>query len=278
MTAGPLESLAPKPILSPSGIFIAGTDTGVGKTAITCVLVAALRKRGFSVGVCKPVATGAVKIKKLPADLHHLSSKTHYYSTDALCLAKAAMSKDEYKLINPVCLKHPFSPTAAARKAGLQISFKKIFASVRELRRRHSFLLMEGAGGLFVPLNSRAMVINLIRFLRMPVILVARSGLGTLNHTLLSCFALKKLKIPILSVVLNNWKGTVIEQHNLYDLRRRLTVPVLPFGYSPGIKTDRLKVRKTAETSSQLDFIVNQLDFSLKRSKLTHGNPVQEAE
>lgn len=244
----------------PDGLFVAGTDTGVGKTVVACALAAELKKRGVNVGVCKPVAAGAVKIKKLPTTLRNLKRRERFYSADALCLANASHSNDEYALINPVCLKHSLSPTAASRKDGVRISLRKILASVQELQRRHEFVIVEGAGGLFVPLDSHAMMADLIRILRFPVVLVARSGLGTLNHTLLSSFALQKLNILILSVVLNNWKGTEVEKQNLYDLRRRLTVPVVRFRRCQAVQVEKLKIEKAVETSHQLAVVLNELD------------------
>ncbi len=165
------------------GIFISGTDTGIGKTAIACLLAMWCRKQKIDVGVMKPVASGS--------------------RLDALLLKQASCVEDSLDLINPVWFKEPLAPWTAALRAKKPVSLKRIDAAYRVLKSRHDFIIVEGAGGLLVPLNRKVMIADLIRRFHLPVLLVAHPGLGTLNHTLLSLACLKQKKIACRGVIFN---------------------------------------------------------------------------
>jgi len=153
------------------GIFVTGTDTGVGKTVVACALAAWGRRRGVDVGVMKPIATGG---RWAPAD-------QRWVSDDARRLAQAAGSGDPWPLVNPVCCKEPLAPATAAQRARSPIRLDEVLRAFRSLQARHEWLIVEGIGGLLVPLTARATVADLARRLHLPVIVVARPGLGTLN-------------------------------------------------------------------------------------------------
>jgi dethiobiotin synthetase len=171
-----------------AGLFITGTDTGVGKTIITGGLAAYLRSRGMDTGVMKPLESGC------------LSGAP---SSDSVYLKKISQSPDDLDLINTYAFEKPLAPGVAAQLQGEEISFDRIAESYRRLELMHPFVLVEGAGGLMVPIGRQKNTIDLIEFLELPVLLVARMGLGTINHTLLSLEYLKARNIVVAAVVLN---------------------------------------------------------------------------
>jgi dethiobiotin synthetase len=173
------------------GIFITGTDTGVGKTYVASGIAASLRAQGVNVGVMKPVETGC-RIRSgelIPAD--------------ATRLARAAGSHDPLTLINPYRFRKPLAPSVAAELEGKKIHAIRITNAYRVLVRRHDFIIIEGAGGIMVPLSRNYLYLDLARAIGLPVLVVARPGLGTINHSLLTIAALKERGISIAGVVIN---------------------------------------------------------------------------
>ncbi len=169
-------SATPTPGTSPPfrGLFVTGTDTGVGKTVVTAALAAALRQRGVNVGVFKPVATGGVQ------------RGGRVVSEDALLLASVLPDAGQPEVINPVCYRLPVAPAVAARTEGPPLDRPTIRAAHDILRRRHDALLIEGVGGLAVPLGDDLTVADLAREFGLPLLIVARPDLGTINHSVLT--------------------------------------------------------------------------------------------
>jgi dethiobiotin synthetase len=161
-----------------SGYFVTATDTGVGKTFITAALAKALRARGRGVAVFKPVQSGAL------AD--DPSGDAALLGADCVYAFAAALA-----------------PLVAARAEGRTIELEPILARAGELTREHELLLVEGAGGLLVPLADDLDVADLAAALGLPLVVVARAGLGTVNHTLLTIEAAKARGLEIAGVVLN---------------------------------------------------------------------------
>ncbi len=161
----------------PQGVFVAGTDTGIGKTVTAAVLTAGLKAEYW-----KPIQCGIEE------------------GTDRSWVVQKTALPEEYFHPETYLLKHPLSPHAAARLEGIRIDLDRINAPGPSDARR---LIVEGAGGLLVPLNDRYFMIDLIKKLGFPVILTAGSGLGTINHTLLSLRELERNRIEVLGVVLN---------------------------------------------------------------------------
>src|SRR4030042_6978195 len=160
----------------PEGIFITGTDTEVGKTLIAAGLVATLKERGVDVGVMKPLESGAPSFGSAPIP------------RDALYLKEIAGVIDDLNLINSYCFQAPLAPGVAAEKEGVEIDLKRIKMQYEELKGRHQFMVVEGAGGLVGPVAEGVLLPELFKLLELPLILVARSSLGTINHILLSLF------------------------------------------------------------------------------------------
>lgn len=172
-------------------IFVCGTDTDVGKTYVTGKLIQALNQQGIRAGGFKPVESGCqLKGKKL-------------IPTDALHLKTMGNMPEDLSIINPYSFKEPLAPGIAAKRVGKKISFAKIEKNLRVLQKKYDILFVEGAGGLLVPITQNKTNLDLIHYLNIPVLIIARLGLGTINHTLLTVVHLKKNSIPILGVFLN---------------------------------------------------------------------------
>lgn len=206
-------------------MFITGTDTGVGKTFVASLIVKALKENSINVGVMKPVETGCPQKNSV--------LKPH----DALLLKKTAQVDDDMDIINPYRFKEPFAPSVAARKTGRQIKLSKIENCYKKLASRHDFMLVEGAGGLLTPLNSKETILDLIKFLGLPVIIVAASKLGTINHTLLTIRCARQSGIRIISIIFNNpCKQKKSFLMNMEEVKRFTDVPVI--GEIPFAKRD----------------------------------------
>ena len=164
-------------------IFVTGTDTDVGKTFVACGIAAALKRRGVDVGVMKPVASGRAE--------------------DAHALILAAGVDDPLDLVNPVRFKDPISPHLAARRERRRIDLRSIDRAYRELRRRHDVLIVEGAGGLLVPIRDGFTMADLAKRWGAPLLIVARDALGTINHTTLTVEAARRRALKVLGVVVN---------------------------------------------------------------------------
>lgn len=174
------------------GIFITGTDTGVGKTFIGAGIAAAFCRRGVDVGVMKPVETGC------------RTARGRLVPVDALTLMRSAKVDDDLDLVNPYRFKAPLAPAVAAAQEGATIEMQQLAAAFRNLRRRHDYMIVEGAGGIVVPLTAKRNFLDLAAQFCLPVLIVARPGLGTINHTLLTVMAIRQRKLPIAGIVINS--------------------------------------------------------------------------
>lgn len=172
------------------GVFITGTDTGVGKTLVGAALARFLKNRGLDVGVMKPAETGVDD----PSGL----------GPDGALLQWAAGSRDCSDLISPYRLRQPLAPAMAAKHDGVRIDLEHLLKSASQLASNHDFLIVEGAGGLMVPLAGGYLMADLAAALGLPVLVVARPSLGTINHTLLTVFAARGMELPLAGVIINN--------------------------------------------------------------------------
>lgn len=171
------------------GLFVTGTDTGVGKTIVTAAIAAALRADGLNVGVWKPVQSGAP-----------LGSGV----TDAERLLRGSGIDERPEAVAPFTFAAPLTPLLAARGEGVELTLTALREAGEPLVRRYDALLVEGAGGVAVPLTKDAFVADLAARLALPVLIIARSGLGTVNHTLLTAAYLRHLGLTIAGAVLND--------------------------------------------------------------------------
>lgn len=210
-----------------NGVFVSATDTECGKTTIAGGIARALLRKGFNVGVMKPVATWGDPCLEP-------GIRQAWISEDALHLRQAAATSDALNLINPVCLKAAMAPWPAAQLEKRTINIEKVMASYRELCQRHSYMVVEGAGGLLVPIKREFFISDLIVKMRLPVILVVRPNLGTLNHTLLSVKFLKQSGIPLSGIIVNNYQGKDrAERSNPKVLRKILDRRIIVVPHNP---------------------------------------------
>lgn len=173
-----------------AGIFVTGTDTGVGKTIVAAGLALALRERGMRVGVMKPIATGCFGDGK------------RLVSEDAVYLFEAA--ENEYPpLTNPLRFRNPLSPNVASVIEKKEIAIDSVLKAYHALQRHYDFLIVEGIGGLMVPITKEYFVANLIHEFNLPVVIVSRGGLGTINHTLLTIDAAVIRGLEVRGVIFN---------------------------------------------------------------------------
>jgi dethiobiotin synthetase len=204
----------------PNGIFVTGTDTGVGKTHVTAHLLAELRRRGINAAGFKPIACG------------------NDGRRDAIRY-RAIMNNDvPLRLVNPVYLRRPLSPHIAARLEKRSIALDQIADAYHQLAAQYDLVLVEGAGGILVPVTDSVYMADLARLLDLPAIVVARLGLGTINHTLLTVQTARIAGLPLLGIVLNDTTGTrtLAARTNVTEIPRLTGVPllgVMPHGEHP---------------------------------------------
>jgi dethiobiotin synthetase len=203
------------------GYFITGTDTEVGKTFVAAGLAKAMAESGLRVGVMKPIETGC-----------KVEDET-LVPKDAVFLKQAIGTEAQLDTINPYRFKDPLAPSIAARIAGVEIDFEKIKECYGELSKDKDVMLLEGAGGLMVPLTEDKTSADLVLFLELKLIVVAPSRLGVLNHTLLTVRHARDIGIEVTAVILNHPTSSTDESvsFNMTELKR-LDVPIigeLPF-------------------------------------------------
>ncbi len=173
----------------PSGCFITGTDTGVGKTVVAAALALCLKRRGIQVAVMKPVETGVGNHDGRPSDGDRLRSVVGV--------------DDPIELISPYRFSPPLAPLDAARLGGITIDVKRIVDAYRQLAARQALLIVEGVGGVMVPLTPRLLVRDLIAQLSLPAVVVGRATIGGVNHALLTVEGLRQRGITIVGIALN---------------------------------------------------------------------------
>lgn len=202
-------------------VFVVGTDTGIGKTQTACALLSLLADQGLYPAAFKPYESGVARPNE---------------PEDALALRKAAKSNDPLDAICPHQFREPLAPGIAAAREGRAVSFAKTLDAYRAFDGRP--LVAEAAGGLRVPIDDDRDVIDLVVELKLPALLVARAGLGTLNHTALSLDLLQARGVPVLGVVLSQTtqERDPSEEDNASWIERRHGVRV--FGPVPFLSDD----------------------------------------
>ena len=196
--------------------FITGTDTGVGKTRVSCALLRAFVKQGSKAVGMKPVAAGCVET---PAGL---------YCEDVENLLEAGNVVASREWVNPYALISPVAPHIAAEHAGVEINLEQIDRSFRQLREIADVTVVEGVGGFVVPLNARQDTADMAKMLGLPVILVVGMRLGCINHALLTAQAIRHKGLPLVAWVANRIDPDMNAfDENLHALETRLAAPLL---------------------------------------------------
>ncbi len=200
------------------GFFITGTDTGVGKTVIAAAVIRAIHAMGTSVCGMKPVETGCSR------------TGNTLYPSDGMFLKKVAGMQENINQITPYCYETPVAPSLASEREGREVGIDDILEKFYNLLQSYHAVVVEGVGGILVPIGKDYFVIDLIKDLGLPVIIVARPTLGTLNHTLLTVNCALKEGIRVAGIVINftrRSEGTVPESTNPLVLQQLSPVPVL---------------------------------------------------
>ncbi|WP_274308511.1 dethiobiotin synthase [Solibacillus daqui] len=218
--------------------WIVGTDTDVGKTCITTLLMRQLQEQGLRVTPYKPVQTGEI-----------IEQKEAYYF-DTTMYEKYSLQKLTRVDLNDYSFKEPASPHFAARLEGQQIDTMRLLQHIKKLQQKYDAVICEGAGGIFVPLdcNGQETLLDVISKSQLPVVVVTRTKLGTINHTFLTLEALASRGIEVLGIVFNGDTGSKIEQNNVEMIIQHC---LLPYAVVP-----------------QLNDIDQVVDYSLKHTSL----------
>ena len=228
--------------MSARGVFVTGTDTGVGKTLVACALVRALVQEGLRVAVLKPVASGS------------LATPEGLRNEDALALGACANCGQSYTEINPYCFEPPISPHIAADEAKIKIDIDKIRGDYDRLADRADWVVVEGAGGWLAPIGAGHTMADLARALPAKVLLVVGLKLGCLNHAALTRASIRAAGAPFAG-----WVASALDPHllrapeNLKALERSLGEPALEhlayLGDAPGAPVLAQAARQLARTA-----------------------------
>lgn len=232
------------------GLFITGTDTGVGKTQVTAVLAVGLQARGLRVGVMKPAETGC------PMEQGYLMPQ------DSLFLSRISGCQAPQELVTPYTFLEPLAPAVAAEHEGRTIDIEHIIHCYETLAREYDIVLVEGAGGLLVPLTQQKSFLDLAARLDLPLLVVARNMLGTINHTALTVMVATQ-RCQVLGIVLNTLSPGIEDESqisNSESIRRWGRAPLLGvLPYVPGRTPESLLAQ-----SAHIDLatILTQLSLS----------------
>jgi len=189
--------------LTVPGLFVTATDTGVGKTVATCAIAASLRRAepGTRVGVCKPFASGCRR------------DREGLVSPDGEALAHFADSAQPLNVVTPIRFAAPLAPAVAGEAAGETIDDTPLVRALRRIDAASDAMLVEGVGGVLVPLDPgrpQTTVLDLIAWLGLPVVIVCRANLGTLNHTAMTAEVLRRRKgVRVAGLVINGYEADV---------------------------------------------------------------------
>jgi dethiobiotin synthetase len=189
-----------------NSLFITGTDTDVGKTYVTAGLAVTLRMMGIDVGVMKPFAAG-------------IAQKKGFKSEDVEILSNAAQVDEPESLLNPQFFPIAASPYTAFKNLKIKPNVKLILNRFKKLSEMHSMMLVEGMGGIMTPILQDYFVTNLIKDMKLPTIIVTRTKVGTVNHTIMTCKMCEKYKIPVKGILINNFDS---DGYNVNQLKRDL--------------------------------------------------------
>lgn len=202
------------------GLFVTGSDTGVGKTRVGAALARFLVEQGVSVRPRKPVESGCRR------------DGGRLYCQDAWALKSAAASMDPIETVCPYPFAPAVAPDRAARLAGLSLTIDELAEACRTEVGEEDFLLVEGAGGFYSPLASDGLNADLAVNLGLPVLLVVADRLGSINHTLLTVEAIRRRGLFLAGVILNR-KDPILDKDldNAADLARWLALPIVTFPY-----------------------------------------------
>lgn len=230
-----------------NGFFVTGTDTGVGKTIVTGAIIKVMHSLGKNTCVMKPVETGCTRIGDI------------LYPQDGMFLKEVAMMDESIKHITPYCFETPAAPFAASEIEGTNIDIGVIRNEFNLLMEKYGSVIVEGIGGIMVPVRRDYFVIDLIRELDLPLIVVSRPSLGTINHTLLTVRCAMQEGIKVSGIIINFSSpdnDTIAEKTNKSMLQLLCPVPVIgTFPYLENI--DYATLERTALECLDIEMLFN---------------------
>jgi dethiobiotin synthetase len=233
-----------------NGIFITGTDTGVGKTVIAAALAYACRQKKLDFGYIKPMESGVLNREYLNT------------ASDAALVKKAGSLPEALEEIVPFTFSEPLAPRLAARRAGIKITRERLINSVKERINPNRLTIVEGAGGLMAPLCENFLVLDLIRELKFPCLIVCRTALGSVNHTLLTITCLRRAGMEPVGIIANNTCGSGIAEEAFKDQVTEFTpVPIL--GEMPFIVNFQPGFQDWSKLANHIDIttLLNRINF-----------------
>ena len=227
------------------GLFITATDTDMGKTMITGAIAAAFKARGIKVGVFKPLASGGV-----------FDSEGELVSEDASFLMKAAgIPMSLRKEVNEVCLLPALTPAVAAQQSGIVIDMETVIQHIVEHAQKYDVVLVEGVGGITAPLWESYLVVDLMKRLDLPAVMVSQAGLGAINHVVLTQAYAQQHQVKINGVILNRWqeeKAGILEESNMDYIEQLTGLCILgKMPLAPALDVQKIRMENLAQIAEQ---------------------------
>lgn len=229
-----------------NGFFVTGTDTGVGKTIIACGLAAVLKEKRFDVGVFKPLLSGISRDDP---------------ESDTSLLKKMSQTYLSHEDITPFEFKEPLAPYVAGKLEGKLIGIEEVLHYWEMIRGKHQYFIVEGAGGISVPLGENFLVSDLIKALELPIVIVARPNLGTINHTFLTVQYAKSIGLRIAGIVINGISDhpDLAEITNPKLIEELCGVPIL--GITPKFnEITHENIKNIVKDHIDMTLVINQME------------------
>ncbi|TCO74764.1 dethiobiotin synthase [Marinisporobacter balticus] len=230
------------------GIFIVGTDTDVGKTVVSAGLMHLLRSSGYNACYFKPVLSGAVlkNGKLIPGD-------THFVKT----IANIPQSLED---MTPFMFQTPVSPHLASEIENIPIQINRIKQQFEYLKQKYPYIVVEGAGGLVVPLKDQYMLYDLIKDFNLSIVVIARAGLGTINHTLLTVNFAKYIGIEVKGIILNGYDPSdLCHVDNRKTIESFINIPTLTLPKLENIDVEKIQwgnLKTSIEKNISIDLFI----------------------
>jgi dethiobiotin synthetase len=243
------------------GFFITGTDTGIGKTIITAALIKAAKFLGVSACGMKPIETGCLKSEFGVRSSEFGVKEKVLIPSDGMFLREIAGVNDSIDLVTPIRFKNPLAPLPASEIEGVPVEIDKIKKAYSKLSKKYDAVFIEGIGGLLAPIKKDYTVLDLARDFGLPIIVVARPDLGTINHTMLTVNYAIREGLTVSGIIINHSQppeGSLAEETNPEVIRQLSTVPLL--GIFPYLKElDAGTIEEAAKKTLDIDRIKRYL-------------------
>ncbi len=227
------------------GFFVTGTDTGVGKTIITAALIKVISRLGFTTGGMKPIESGC------------LQQGDVLVPSDGMFIKTIAHMEENIRNITPCCFKCPLAPLPASESEDISVDFEKINKAFADISGNYDVVIVEGIGGLLVPITKNYSVIDMAKDFNLPLIVVSRPSLGTINHTMLTVNYAIKEGLRVAGIIINYSQppeNTLAETTNPEIIKQISPVPVIGiFPYLTDMESATIK--EAAEKNLDIELV-----------------------